>query len=60
MEGNIKVKVQTNGMTAFHQEDSTVTIYPFKIRGFIQDLRLAKRRTTHLKSEKILFDELSY
>ena len=41
MEGNIKLKVQTNGMIAIHQGDSTVTIYPLKMRGFIQDLGLA-------------------
>ena len=60
MEGNIKVKVQTNGMIAIHQGDSTVTIHPVKMRGFIQDLRLAKRRATQLKPENIQIDELSY
>ena len=58
MEGNIKVKVQTNGMTANHQGVST--IYPLKMRGFIQDLELAKRKATQLKPEKIGIDELSY
>ena len=60
MEGNIKVKVETNGMIAIHQGDSTVTIHPLKMHGFIQDLRLAKHRGTQLKPEKILIDELSY
>ena len=60
MEGNIKVKVQTNGMIAIHQGDSTVTIHPVKMRGLIQDLRLAKRRATQLKPENIRIDELSY
>ena len=59
MEGNIKVKVQTNGMTVIHQGDSTVMIHPLKMRGFIQDLELAKRRATQLKPEKIGIDELS-
>ena len=60
MRGNIKVKVQTNGMIAIHQGDSTVTIHPLKMRGFIQDLGLAKCRATQLKPEKIRIDELSY
>ena len=60
MDGNIKVKVQPNGMTDIHQGDSTVTIHPVKICGFIQDLGLAKRRATQLKPEKIRTDELSY
>ena len=60
MEGNIKVKVQTNGVIAIHQGHSTVTIQPLKMRGFIQDLGLAKRRATQLKPEKIRIDELSY
>ena len=60
MNGNIKVKVQTIGMIASHQGDSTVTIYPLKIRGFIQDLGLAKRRASQLKPEKIRIDEISY
>ena len=60
MNGNIKVKVQTIGMIASHQGDSTVTIYPLKMRGFIQDLGLAKRRATHLKPEKIRIDEIFY
>ena len=33
IECNIKVKVHTNGMIAIHQEDSTVTIHPLKMRG---------------------------
>ena len=52
MEGNIKVKVQTNGMIAIHQGDSTVTINPLKMPIFIQNLGLAKRRATQLKPEK--------
>ena len=60
MEDNIKVKVQTNGVIAIHQGDSTVTIQPLKMRGFIQDLGFAKRRATQLKPEKIRIDELSY
>ena len=60
MEGNVKVKVQTNGMITIHQGDSTVTIHPLKMRGFMQDLGLAKRRATQLKPEKIQIDELSY
>ena len=59
MERNIKVKVQTNGMIAIHQGDSTVTIHPLKMRGFIQDLELEKRRATQLKPEKTRIDELS-
>ena len=59
MEGNIQVKGQTNGMITIHQENSTVTIHRLKIRGFIQDLELAKRRATQLKPEKIRIDELS-
>ena len=58
MEGNIKVKVQTNGMTAIYQGDSTVMIHPLKMLGFIQDLGLAKCRATQLKPEKIRIDEL--
>ena len=54
------MKVQTNGMIAIHQGDSRVTIYPLKIRRFIQDLGLAKRRATQVKPEKIQIDELSY
>ena len=38
MEGNIKVKVQTNDVIVIHQGDSTMTIHPLKMRGFIQDL----------------------
>ena len=53
MEGNIKVKVQTNGIITIHQEDSTVTIHPLKMCGFIHDLGLAKRRATQLKPENI-------
>ena len=60
MDGNIKVKLQTNGVIAIDQGDSTVTILPLKMRGVIQDLGLAKRRATQLKSEKIRIDELSY
>ena len=59
MEGNIKVKVQTSGMIAIHQGDSTVTIHPLKMCSFIQDLRLAKRRATQRKPEKIQTDEHS-
>ena len=54
------MKVQTNGVIAIHQEDSTVTIHTLKMRGFIQDLGLAKRRATQLKPQKIGIDELSY
>ena len=60
MEGNIKVKAQTNGMIAIHQGDSTVTIHPLKIRRFIKDLGLAKRRASQLRPEKIRIDEFSY
>ena len=60
MEGNIKVKVQTNGVIAIHEGHSTVTIHPLKMRGFIQDLELAKRRATQLEPEKIRIGELSY
>ena len=60
MEDNIKEKVQTKGMIAIHQGDSTVTIHPLKMREFVQDLGLAKRRATQLKPEKIRIDELSY
>ena len=60
MEGNIKVKVQTNGRIVIHEGDSTVTIHPLKMLGFIQDFGLAKRRTTQLTPEKIQIDELSY
>ena len=50
MEGNVKVKVQTNGMITIHQGDSAVTIHPLKMRGgFMQDLGLVKRRATQLK-----------
>ena len=59
MEGHIKVKVQTNSVIAIHWGDSTVTIHPLKMLGFIQDLGLAKRRATQLKPEKIQIDELS-
>ena len=54
MEGNIKVKVQTNGMIAIHQGDSTVTIHPLNMDGF------KKRRAAQLQSEKIRINELSY
>ena len=60
MEGNTKVKVQTNVKIAIHQGDSTVTIHLLKTRGFIQNLELAKRRATQLKPEKIQTDELSH
>ena len=43
-----------------HQVDSTLTIHPLKMHGFIQDLGLAKHRVTQLKPEKIRIDELSY
>ena len=49
MEGNVKVKVQTNGMITMHQGDSAVTIHPLKMRGFMPDLGLVKRRATQLK-----------
>ena len=60
MEGNIKVKVQTNVVIAIHLGDSTVTINPLKMRRFIQDLGLAKRKATQLKLEKIQIDKFSY
>ena len=60
MKGNIKVKVQTNGIITIYQGDSTVTIHPLKMYGFIQDLGLAKRRATQLNPEKTGIDELSY
>ena len=47
-------------MIAIHQEDSTVTIHPLRMRRFIQDLGIVKRRATQLKPEKILIDELCY
>ena len=53
------MKVQTNGMVAIHQGDSTVMIHPLKMPGFILDLGLAKSRVTQLKPEKIRIDELS-
>ena len=59
MEGNITVKVQAKGMVAIHQEGSTVTNHPLKMRGFLQDLGLAKRRAMQLKPKKIRFHELS-
>ena len=37
MASNNKVKIETNGMIAIHQGDSTETIHPLKIRGFIQN-----------------------
>ena len=46
-------------MIAIHQGDSTVTIHPLKMRGFIQDLELAKHRASQLKPEKFRIDELS-
>ena len=36
-----------------------MTTHPLKTHGFIQDLRFAKRRATHLKPEKIRIDKLS-
>ena len=60
MEGYIKMKVQTNSMIIIYQGYSTVTIHPLKMRRFIQDLGLAKRRATQLKSEEIQIDELFY
>ena len=60
MEGYIKMKVQTNSMIIIYQGYSTVKIHPLKMRRFIQDLGLAKRRATQLKSEKIQIDELFY
>ena len=60
IEGNIKVKVQANGVIAIHQGDSTVTIHPLKMCGFIQDFGLAKRATTQLKPVKIRIDEPSH
>ena len=54
MEGNIKGELQTNGMIAIRQGDSTVTIHRLKMEGFIQDLGLAKCRATQLKPEKII------
>ena len=54
------MKVQTNGMIAIHQGDSTFMIHPLKMRGFIQGLGLAKLRARQQKSEKIRIDELSY
>ena len=51
MEGNIKVKLQTNGTS--DQWNSTVTIHPLKMPGFIQVLGFAKRRAKQLKPEKI-------
>ena len=47
-------------MITIHQGDSTVTIHPLKMRGFIQDLGLAKHRATQLKPEKIRIDGLFY
>ena len=46
-------------MITIHQGDFTVTIYLLKMRGFIQELGLAKRRAAQLKPEKIRIDELS-
>ena len=59
MEGNIKVKIQTNDMIAIHQGDFTVTIHTERMCGFIQELGLAERRDTQLKPGKIRIDELS-
>ena len=52
------MKVQTNGIIAIHQADSTVMIHPLKMRGLIQGL--AKRRATLLKPKKIRIYELSH
>ena len=60
MEGNIKVKAQIIDMIAIHHGDSTVKTHPLKMRGFIKDLGLAKRRATQLKPEKTQMDELSH
>ena len=54
------MKFQTNGMIAIYQEDSTVMIHPLKMDRLIQDMGLAKRRSTQLKREKIRMDELFY
>ena len=54
------MKFQTNGMIAIYQEDSTVMIHPLKMDRLIQDMGLAKRRSTKLKREKIRMDELFY
>ena len=54
------MKFQTNGMIAIYQEDSTVMIHPLKMDRLIQDMGLAKRRSTQLKREKIRTDELFY
>ena len=54
------MKVKTNGVIAIHQRDSTVTIHPLKMNGFMQSLGLAKLRATQLKPEKTRIDELSY
>ena len=59
MEGNIKMKVQTNGIIAIQQGYPTVTIYPLNMRGFILVIH-TKCRTTQLKQEKIRIHELSY
>ena len=45
-------------MNAIHQGDSTETIYPLKMRGFIRGLGLAKRKATQLNPGKILIYEL--
>ena len=60
MEDVIKVNVQTNNIIAIQKGDSTVTIHPVKMCGFIQDLGLEKHRATQLKAEKIGTDDLSY
>ena len=60
MEGNVKVKVKINGVIAIHQGESTVTIYPLKMCGFIQDLGLGKRIATQLKPKKIRIDDFFY
>ena len=37
-----------------------MTIHPLKMRGFMQDLGLAKCRAMQLKPEKVRIGELSY
>ena len=59
MEGNISES--SNQWHDCHSSgDSTVTIHPPKMRGFIQDLGLVKRSATWLKPEKFPINELSY
>ena len=52
------MKVQTNRMIAIHQGDSTVTIHPLNMLEFIQDLGLAKRSATQLKSDKTRIESM--